>query len=330
MLNRLIEKAKEYQTHKVDFTTTTHDIVFDPFDCGLVIPGAMGKTKVLMTNHCVGQVYKRLGPVALGGQRTLPKDYLDACPDTLRAINLNNWAAVADQKWLVRAYDNSARAVLSNRYEVVDTLECLEWTKEALESQTAHAYKFHNVHLTPDYLRLSITMSDITIPDGGKGRGAGGVYGIGCDIGTGEIGNAMIRCAPYVQRTSCTNSIVYNGGEAFLHRHSGSRNLLVSQFCDAVFAALKGCEEVLQRLVQSLRVPIPSVDDIISEMCKENGWSEGLGIAIAMGVEGENNLWGLVNGISYAANTLEDEEKRLEFHVLAGSLLMQGVPYQEV
>ena len=328
MIDQLIERAEGYQAHKVDFTQSTENMHFEPMNCGLVLEGGVGNTVLQPTDYAFGQVYSRLGPVALGGSKSLPREYMEKCPDLLRSINLNHWMArMNPATWFVRAYDDKARAVLSDRFSAVDALDCLKWTKEALDSQK-YAYKFHNVSLTPDYMRMSISMNELKVPDGGKNKGTGGVYAIGCDLGTGEIGNAKIWCNPYVQRTSCTNSIVYSESDySYQHRHVGIRENLARTFMVCVFNALKGCEEVLQTLVKSIEEPMPKIEEIIGDMAKRNGWSQELSYGVAMGTEGESNLWGLVQGVSYAANLIDNPEDQLKMQQLAGDLLMRQPAY---
>lgn len=336
MIDGMIAKAREYQAHKVDFHVNSKDVSFDLADTKMIVVGTF-PSKLDLTDYARNQLYAKMEPTIFNipadpdeqrrGRKSW-KEYMDAhrtAEPVMYSMCMSRWMEMMDSKLFIRAYDDKCRAVLSNRFAAVDTLECLEWTKQALSSNEARAYKFHNCLVTPDFLRMSITMSDVTINDGGHNRGGGGTYGVGCDIGTGEIGNARIWCNPYVQRTSCTNSIAYPKSDySFSHRHVGIRENLSRTFVVSVFNALRGCEEILRRLTASLEEPLPNIDELIAGMCKENGWSQETGYAIAVGTEGESNLWGLVQGVSYAANSVTDPERQLEMHNFAGALLMNG------
>jgi hypothetical protein len=338
MIDALIGKAREYQEHKVDFQVASRDLSFDLMDASMIV-GGTSATKLLPTDYARNQLYAKMEPTIFNsppgdddqrrGRRSW-KEYMDVCKTvdpTMYAMWMNRWMEKMDSKLFVRAYDDKARAVLSDRFAVVDTLECLEWTKKALNQQ-AYTYKFHNVNLTPDYMRLSISMNEIRVPDGGRNRGTGGVYAIGCDVGTGEIGNTRVWVHPYVQRTSCTNSIVYSGGDySYQHRHVGIRENVARTFMVCVFNALKGCEEVLQQLVASIEEPMPKIEEVIADMCKRNAWSQELGYGVVMGTETEHSLWGLVQGVSYAANLVDDPEEKLNMQKLAGDLLMRQPAY---
>jgi len=331
MITRLIDQARSYKGHEKDYSVNTTNIGVSPVDGRLALMTLLegGVTMLGMTDWALGQLYGRLEPVifstddyddkaAWRGKRTW-KHYLEACPRDLRAIHLEHWLNKAAQDWLVRAYDDQARAILSRQYAVVDILECLEWTKTAMDAQPhGTPFEFRNVYLTSDTLRLSVTMQNITIPQDGHS----GEYGTGFDIGTGEIGNHKLWARPFVQRTHCMNSIVTKNEYAFEHRHVGSRQFLASEFMDAIVHAIKGTEDLLRRLAASIYEPMPDMNAIIADMVKRNGWPQETAVAIGAGTEQSETLWGLVQGISFASTQVEDQELRLDMDALAGAVLM--------
>jgi len=328
MLDKLIAQAQGYEQWKTNFQVHTADLGVDPRDGTLMMASPMGTTVLKMTDWAKGQMYGRLEPVVFNtkeidseahwrGRKTW-KDYLEACPKDMWALNMAHWLGKADQDWYIRAFKDNARAVLSKRFAPVDTLECLQWTKQALDTQPGLAVQFRNVYLDENTLRASILVRDLTIPQGKHD----GKYGVGVDIGTGEIGNHTLWARPFVQRTSCMNSITVNTDMSFEHRHIGVREHLARSFVLAVWDAVRGTEDVLRRLVSSLEEPLPQLTKVIDDMATRNGWSEDTAYAVAMGTENENSLWGLVQGVSYAANQMADIEAQMQMHSLAGRLLM--------
>lgn len=337
MLDQLIEKSKGFDSEKRDFgpVAPANSICFvGDFDTLSLIAGPeLWEDEVCLglTDHAAGQVCGRLGPAAFPGRtKPLPREYLfDACPGGMAAEQLNHWIDVSGdlyptREWFIRAYRDSCRAVLTNRYATVDVTETLEWVKGALDSRNSdQPVTLYNPVVTPDILHLKVIFQEV---DTG---GNNGHYGIGGYITTGEIGNRRLGVFPLIQRISCANSIVVQKSEfAWEHVHTGNRAVLRHLLSSAIYQVLEGSVESLDRLLKAQGEEIPDFAEHVDDLAKKMGWTTVVKDQVLIGTEGQETLFGLINGVSATARDTEDAEDRVAMELFAGELLMrkpQGV-----
>lgn len=337
MLDQLIERSRDFDDGKVDYGPAVpldhYCFEGDEDRLSLAVTAELWQdhTFLGLTDHAAAQVCGRLGAAAFPERsKPLPREYLfGACPGYMAAGHLNHWIEelgdrYPTRKWFVRAYEDSCRAVLTDRYATVDVTETLEWVKEALDSKDGGPVTFYNPVVTPDVLHLKVVFQDIDTGNGGNGH-----YGVGGYITTGEIGNRRLGVFPLIQRHSCTNSIVVQKSEfAWEHIHTGRRALLQRMFVDSIYQVLEGSLESLGRLLDAQEREIPSFAEHVEELAKERGWTTVVKDSVLIGTEGHETLFGLINGVSAAARDVEDAEERVAMELFAGDLLMkkpQGV-----
>jgi hypothetical protein len=329
VLERLIEESRGYDEHKRSFGpgVARHQYSFDPNTADLVVGPTLGDpdgASLTPTDWAFSQICKKLGSFAFGdgSNKSLPADYLMACPRPMRAEQLNHWLEYNDRMWLARAYRDQCRAVLSGRYAQVDVTETLEWIRNAIDSKGGQEpARLYNPAVTPDVLHLRVLYGgDINI---GPGRNHEGGYGTGTYITTGEIGNRRIGVYSLIKRNRCDNSIIIaHGAFSWDHNHVGSRIILKQSFIGAIWNAIEGSAEALERLVAAETEEIPDFTQTVESMAKARGWTVEVKDNILMGVpDAQETLFGLVNGVSAAAKKMEDPDQRAEMEVLAGSLL---------
>jgi hypothetical protein len=328
MLHHLITQAEEYEQDKQDYGPgPVSEYAFTTSECLLQLPPNLDSVLLTgkmyeslpLTEHALRQVCGRLGPAAYdyGSTRSLPFEYMRACPPHLRATNLNHWIPKVPEgrEWFVRRYEDNIRAVLTNRYSVVDTLETLKWVQQIIDERGNGGIDVARAYLTPDTLGLDVFMGNI---DPG---GIGGPYRTGVRVGTGEIGNRRISVAPYVQRTACTNSIVWQGQGYWAHPHTGRTRVLRQQFLVAMVGAFEGTEPLLEKLLEAENKDLPNFDKILDDMCERQSWGQEVRDNVIRGSEQQNTVWGFVNGLTYASQHLGDEEERDATDMLAGEFL---------
>ena len=337
MLDQLIEQSRAMDELKTNYGPAVplghYGFEGDGDRLSLVVNAELWQdptTFLGLTDHAARQVCGRLGAAAFPERnKPLPREYLfGACPGYMAAGHLNYWIEELGEqyptrKWFVRAYEDTCRAVLTDRYATVDVTETLEWVKKALDSKGGGPVTFFNPVVTPDVLHLKVVFQDI---DTGNGNGH---YGVGGYITTGEIGNRRLGVYPLIQRHSCTNSIVVQKSEfAWEHIHAGRRVLLQRLFVDSIYQVLEGSLESLERLLDAQEREIPSFAEHVEELAKERGWTTVVKNSVLVGTEGQSTLFGLINGVSAAARDMEDAEERVAMELFAGDLLMkkpQGV-----
>jgi hypothetical protein len=70
-------------------------------------------------------------------------------------------------------------------------------------------------------------------------------------------------------------------------------------------------------------VNIPDVADVINGLAERYGLSTPVRDDVLFGMEGKSTLAGIVNGLSFAAQKLENIEARIDMETLAGAILIE-------
>lgn len=320
MLDQLIEKSMEYDTHKSDYGPAEtakfsfHDELAHLMYTEELFQGAVG---LKMDDWSLGQVCQRLGVTAYGRARSLPKDYLMACPNYMRAEQLNHWLQKTDKRWFVRAYDDICRAVLSDRYTPIGVTDTLQYIKEAVDSKMGgESLEITSHHVGEDVLHIKLIFRTVNT------NGSDGKYGIGGYITTGEIGNRRLGVYPLIQRHSCSNSIMIPSDEwSWQSRHVGSTHVMKQLFVAAIFNVLEGSVNALERLLDEQQHSLDNFPDFIDKLVKRKGWTVQTRDAILVGSEGHENLFGVIQGISAAAKAETDSTAQANMQLVAGSYL---------
>lgn len=304
----LHDVAVEWANQKEDFSVDTSGIRYDDDTSAMIFPGGLfGDVALPMNAHALWQVCDKLGPP--------PYSYLRNCPPDLAATNLNHWQREnhRDREWLVRSFSGEARAVLSSGYKPIDNDHVLGIVRDILAKEGL-SYKLIRPYLTPDRLHLKVSVADQS----------GGHYAIGFYVGNGEVGNAALKCRPFIQRHSCTNSIIFD--EGFSQSHVGSgltvaslRVMLKAGIGTAIAVSAQSLEEV----ILAEEDEIPNLTAVIDNIATVNRYNNDTKSAIAIGTEGKMTRMGLVNGLSFAAHKVEglDQEDRIALEFFAGTVL---------
>ena len=305
-LNKLIEKSRSFDEHKEDHMAWRLGVTFDE-NCRMHIPkGVEDALELGLTDWALGQLCTKL---------KVPPGYARRCPEPLRAVNLSWWtrAQSADDYLFVREYDGEARAVLGQGYGVINNTDVLEMAKEFLADRQYRIIRPY-VAANTVHVRFSICDTDV----GGNGN-----YGVGFYLGNGEIGNRYGRFLPYIQRTSCDNSIVYSkAGVRMMHRNT-SFSFFKATVLQKAGEVLGFAADMVQRMIDAKIEQMPKFSDIVTRICKAKGLREEVMTAIHVGAEGSMTRAGLVNGLSFAAHHIPDEDRRTDLETLAGAILCE-------
>ena len=301
-LQEMLTQSQQYDLEKEDYLAPLEDVTFT--EKGVAVKEKLfGATINLgMTDWALGQACDKLGPP--------PRNYMRACPDDLRATNLNHWKENKESNggWLVRAYQDNARAILSNGYSVLGNTEVLETMLDVMGDTP---YEPVQPHISPDSVHVKLKVAGNT--DGNYGQG---VY-----IGNGETGNYKLRVLPFVQRTSCTNSIIWKGGGVELRHWRIGRIDLVYTLKRFMGEALNKTQEMMDRILKAELETIPDFADYVQRFCKQSNISEvGYGVVMA-GTESEDSRMALVNGLTYYAHQQEDPDTQVRLETLGADVL---------
>jgi len=318
IISQYVDKSAEYDSHKADYSEFVRNLHFDEA-ARLVIPAQMfGQVPPLTpTPWAWNQVFSKLGPAVFGKgcNKTLPSDYLLAIPPDLLAENLNRHIQSANgAAWLVRGYDAGARAVVSEGFTTIANTELLEILDGVVDQNPTADFRAVRSSVSPDDLNIRTIWKDT----------GGGNYGIGVYIGNGEIGNRRLRIYPLIQRHSCENSIIieHDKGIEFVHRGNKITKMVLVK---SVIAELFGvAAEVLEKMIEAESQQIPDFADVLGGLAIKYGWDDSTRTAVTLGTEGQQTRAGIVNGVTYAAHTVEKftPNETADMEILGGRLLL--------
>lgn len=160
----------------------------------------------------------------LCGKVGVPASYISKCFDKgmgeLAVHNFNEWSRKIEgaQDLLVREYEGTVRAVLSDRYNVFNTASVMKNVKQALDApQYAGRYELNQIFLNPDKLHMRFVDFNSPLKIGNR------EYTPGFTISSSDVGSGSLNIKYFIYRFACRNGlvIVKNGGTLFRQTHLG-------------------------------------------------------------------------------------------------------------
>ena len=268
-------------------------------------------------------------PVAPNIGRATEHIYTDM-PADLRAVVTNYWLSeIAGKKLLLRGYDRGGedlelRAVASAQYGIVDhwnVTEALQFAFNDILNKISVARNF----MTDEVMHLRLTIPAISKLF--EFNGFRQVYTAGIYVSNGTIKNRSLIVSPFIQGTSCSNSTVFHEEYGLVRTHSGLSVLAArNHIYEMASTCLGHTQEIMERMFDSALKDIHSPSEVIGQVMDQLGLSEdhevGNRIMNGMMSQGGLNLFGLSNGLSFAAQAIENEETRVNMEMLSGSVIM--------
>lgn len=253
------------------------------------------------------EYYNRIGPVG-----------------DLRSRNVNALLGVREkgEKRLVRTMDGTVRAVLSDRFKVIDNWVMLRAVLPVLQEREV---RVQSCTLTEQRMYLQVSFPGLE----GEVK-VGDVVRKGLVFRNSEVGSGRYEVEEMVWRLVCINGMV---GQSLLRKtHLGRRvgedvedyNLYRDDTIKAELEAFKlrtrdvvasALEEVdweekvegLRRIAgEVVREPVEVVKRVVKRWQLSGSVSEGL--VVAMGENGGFNRWGLAQGLAALAKGVEGDE----------------------
>ena len=314
ILDELIEKSQDFDSHKDDHEVVAAELNFNPGG-DIVMATKYGPMNLQPTEHALSQVFDRLGNATYGS--ALPQKHMLSIPRELMAYDLNYLMPSMGKKnrvpWLVRCYDSTARACLTTEYTVLQNTQVMETVAEAVRNRVFSAQEIHSPTVTPDQINLKITTVNVNTDDG--------PYGIGAYVRNDEIGRGRVEMRPYLKRGKCDNTIIFPGDADMSHVHRGSLRRIMYEIYSALQHAFQLSQTWLQTLLDAEMEQLPKMDEMIDQMAKKYAWSIDIRQAVAFGSEGRDTVAGLVHGITYAAHTQLQGDDQIDMECLAGQFL---------
>jgi hypothetical protein len=321
----LLDQSIEQDSHKADYQAPARQFSFD--DQSRLVPAvennlfgeSVSPSPLHPTPWAWSQIFTKLGPTVFGKDKVkgLPSDYLLALRPEQRAGLLNDHLQGTSTNWLVRSFDDNARAVLSDKFTKIDNSHLLDILNKVAEGSNLPYSVTRNSSVNPDSLNIRIIWKDIQLP-GGRGG-----YGIGTYIRNGETGNRRGGIFPLIQRHSCQNSIIVDDRtNAYEFLHLGNASSKLTLIKAAIVDILPFAAHLLDQFIKADAEQIPDFSDVISGLCKQYGWGESVQTRIAVGTEGRDTRFGLINGITWAAHEISNPDLESDLEIIGGSLLL--------
>lgn len=327
-ISDLIARNALYDAKKRDILATPTNIQLRP-EGGFSINGE-GTFK--LEPHALRQAAQRLGLPFFDGVLSA-KDteaYINRFPQHFAPI----WQSLSEgyeatgsgsRQVMARTYNEDAiHAYMSDKFTAINNSDMLGILKDYLDTENEGKYKLVRPYIGRDGMTV-----DVIFPNDGGGysfkpqhdNGDGSGYGFGVRIQTGEIGNISPRVAPLLQRHACTNSIV-SVDHGITVKQQGNKETKMNLLVAAVGETLQASVELINRMIAARNLKLPKLASIISEMVKKEEWSEEIQMKISFGTENQESLWGLVNGLTFAAHDAEmSAEDSILMEEKAGAIL---------
>ncbi len=324
----LVHRLERIRASAADVVADTREMALVPPTAGtgwgtLRVPGY---GELPLTKHATVQLAEHTGVPMRYAERMATEQ-----PDLLSA-NINRWLQHAPARRLVRMAEDHVRAVLSDRYKVVDNYDLAFLLADRAQ---AHGAQVIACSLTEErmYVRL-------TVPDAAQEIRAGDHVVPGLLAANSEVGSGAFSVEPYVYRLLCQNGLV---GEASLYRvHLGGRMeagaidyqadtqqaaaraffLQARDVVDSTFdpAALG---VVIQRLRGATTAPVLEPARVLARHADALDLPEDRrnALLLAFGQQADPTAYGLIQAITATAREAGTEEEQVRLERYAGALL---------
>lgn len=359
-LDQLIETSEKYDTLKRDFRVDVAHLRFVGTDSGMKLRVPDQNEADLRRNRGIWQdytpltgmagferpplsfvdepaefrlddngrnaIYQKLAPIHWQDSRgsgTIPADFLAQFSDHDRAdiLNLIKNEAPSGKSWMIRTFGDATRAVLDGNYPRTWNTEILRATREVLsEGYLGNHPVMERATVTADSTYIRIFWDN-------SGEDAAGGLRVGVLIANGETGNSATRLMPMVWRTSCTNSIAIDQtnagrvGVTIPHIRSRSPRVMMTQFVEQFPEVMEVSGSAIQRVLETQEFRVPDFEYVLEGLRIEHNWSRSISYDVAAGAEKEETVFGLVNGVTYAAHQQDNAETEFSLERLGGKLL---------
>jgi Domain of unknown function (DUF932) len=194
-LEELARELLDRQEHKRDFHARTKTLNMLP-TAQFCLETKDEEILMPATAHAHAQMASKLN---------LPKVYYDRmlrqCPDLL-AQNINYWLVRSEDTSLIRLLRGEMRAVLSNRYRIVDHHEILAMVVSELK-EMGDGITVASCQVTDSKMYIKVINTNIE-----EAISVDDPVQAGFILSNSEIGNGSVSVEPFIYRLACTNGLI--------------------------------------------------------------------------------------------------------------------------
>ena len=204
-----------------------------------------------------------------------------------------------------------ARAIVSERYGVIDNLEAMEMIIDALPSKDAikDALASH-LHNDGDDM-----VGNLLLPDHIKSE-PDSDYGVGIAFRNSEVRNSTFKVSPFLFRAICLNGMIWGRQDSSIkvnQRHMGNidKQELREEVRRAIVVALSQGNDLLTLLGHSKHVEVKNPEQVIAQLSRDNKmtiaqgklWHKGYleSLQEVSGHSHDRTAFGIVNGLTRSA-----------------------------
>lgn len=326
----LLTKAHEIQEHCFDFDVkevSGKNFRFCPETAMLKYqPDNSDEARVKeFTTHSMSQLCTKIG---------VPNRYIDKCIKAgniqLAAENMNSWIDEYGRSLFIREYGERVRAVLSDRYMVLDAPVILETLTDLVNPDD---FTIRGFFLNEERFHARIVMNEML-------QISGEDLFAGIQVDSSDVGRSIINIQFLIFKQVCTNGLIVSHAdyELFKKRHLGNSQVDFQLDFQEAFTKLPELIDSVPRLVSNANKFDNSYD--MSELVIEDKERKPTKVerllkdryrfsqkevetVLTVMKRGDYPVsqWGFINSLTDAAKQFT-LERRLEIEKVAGQLLM--------
>lgn len=227
-----------------------------------------------------------------------------------------------------------ARAIVSERYGVIDNLEAMEMIIDALPSKDAikDALASH-LHNDGDDM-----FGNLLLPDNIKSE-PDSDYGVGIAFRNSEVRNSTFKVSPFLFRAICLNGMIWGRQDSSIkvnQRHMGNidKQELREEVRRAIVVALSQGNDLLTLLGHSKHVEVKNPEQVIAQLSRDNKmtiaqgklWHKGYleSLQEASGHSHDRTAFGIVNGLTRSAQQYTGSTRE-QMETIASAILAPSI-----
>jgi len=352
-LNELVQELERQKQTRKDLVVPS-----DALKLGINSFQQDGNTDVFMSVPSLeGTVNEKYGLTEFAHRQIatktgIPQAYYDKMRTDRKELlteNVNSWLPDKEKR-LIRILDGNVRAMLSDRYRIIDNHDVVFMVLEEMKKiqNTGIGVQVDECSLTEQHLYMKITSPDLS----GRvfhfrNREDETVRG-GIVISNSEVGAGAFRVEPFIEVLVCSNGLI--GEHKLAKVHLGKERgiglvdwsdktleyqdmTLISEVQDLVRQTFTRelFTEWLNRInqVASIEVQKPSlaVDNIIRKYDLPKTVKDDL---INQFMKESPTVWGLSMAVTRIAQTQKDYETQIDFERVGSKILENGEEFLEI
>lgn len=236
--------------------------------------------------------------------------------------------AFGDKKILIRFYKDEPRAILSGHYQDFSNTKILERLQSRISHGGISDYILPRCWLSPDNLVVNVVgKNEYGVREGNELV----PYGSGIGLKNNEVGSGAFHIGALLWRTKCLNSLRFTEVSKYVHK--GIKEWMILNHIDhSISSAFSSIGNYLEGIEALSKIPVGDLNKEIENLTsrfptlisfpkKDNSIKE----TILLGTENQSTILGVVNGITWLAQSLNDSDPNHAYalEVAAGELFNQ-------